>query len=128
VLIAPWLAVGLGGAIGSIARHALGVTLRSWLPGAGFPWATLLVNVLGGLAIGLLAGGGLARLGASETVRLGLITGVLGGFTTFSAFSLESARLLQDAPLLAVANVVANVSLSLGACLCGLWLARALLS
>lgn len=127
MLIAPWLAVALGGAVGSLARYAVSVAVRTWLPAAGFPWSTLLVNVLGGLAMGVLAGGGLARLGASETLRVGLLTGVLGGFTTFSAFSLESVRLFQDAPLLGLANVFANVILSLGACLCGLWWARSLL-
>lgn len=111
-----WLAVALGGALGSLARYALKLGL---MPLSTFPWWTLIVNVSGGLLIGLLA-----SLGREwpEALRLGLIVGLLGGFTTFSAFSLETLELLRQQPLLALSNVLANVTLSIAACAAGLWL------
>jgi len=85
---------------------------------SAFPWATLSVNVLGSLAMGLVAGW-LARSGGSETMRLLLAVGVLGGFTTFSAFSLEVVSLIERGePGLALTYL----ALSLGAGLLGLWL------
>lgn len=87
------LLVMLGGAIGAGLRHLVGVATFAWA-GPGFPWGTLFVNLTGGLAIGLLAGW-LARSGGSEQVRLFAAVGVLGGFTTFSAFSLETWLMLE---------------------------------
>lgn len=92
-----YLWVGLGGFIGSVARY--GVAL--WLaPGeiGRFPWATFAVNCVGCLLIGVLAGV-FARAPAPDAVRLFAITGVLGGFTTFSAFGLESVTLLRRGDL-----------------------------
>ncbi len=85
--------VMVGGAVGSGARHLVG---RAWLAlaGPGFPFGTLTVNLVGGLAMGLLVGW-LARHGAGENWRLLLGVGVLGGFTTFSSFSLEVVTMLQ---------------------------------
>lgn len=98
------LYVALGGAVGAVARYQLGRAVALWAgPNAAFPWATLSVNVLGSLAMGLLAGW-LARAGVgscvvsgmgSEPVRLALGVGLLGGFTTFSAFSLEMMALIE---------------------------------
>jgi CrcB protein len=92
------LHVALGGAIGSVLRYQVGRGMTHWLgPQAmtAFPWSTLTVNVVGSLAMGLLAGF-LARHGqGGEQYRLLLGVGLLGGFTTFSAFSLEMAMLLQ---------------------------------
>jgi CrcB protein len=121
-----WLAVALGGALGSVARYALSTSLRTLIP--GFPWGTLIVNVIGGLAMGAITAYALARPGAlSEPLRLGLTTGILGGFTTFSAFSVETLLLWRDGNAsLAFANVAANLILSLAACALGLWLARSL--
>lgn len=125
---APWLAVAAGGAAGSLARYAVGLVLaagRSAVP--AFPLATLAVNTLGGLGIGIVAGLAAARPGFPEAWRLALATGFMGGFTTFSAFSLETLRLLERGlPALAAANVLANLALSLAACAAGLWCARAL--
>ncbi len=87
------LIVMLGGALGAGARHLVGVfTLARY--GPGFPWGTLTVNLVGGLLMGLLAGW-LARAGGSEAARLFLAVGVLGGFTTFSAFSLDTFLMIE---------------------------------
>ena len=91
--------VALGGGIGAVARYQTGRLLTMLLGPAtvaAFPWATLAVNVIGSLAMGLLAGG-LARFGAGggETWRLLVGVGLLGGFTTFSAFSLELMLLIE---------------------------------
>ena len=118
-----WLAVALGGAAGSLARHGLGLWARAVVPGV--PLATLLVNVIGGFCIGLIFAVGAARPEWPEWLRLGAITGVLGGFTTFSAFSLETVLLWQEGRgAAAFANVALNVLLRLGACALGLWLGR----
>ena len=112
--------VALGGAAGSVARYSVGVWAAR-LFGASLPWGTLIVNVLGGLAMGALA----ARLGpAQETLRLALGVGVLGGFTTFSAFSLETVRLIEQGPATAALYVAASLILSVGACWAGLTLGR----
>jgi fluoride exporter len=90
--------VALGGGTGAVLRYQLGRGLTHWLGApavSAFPWATLAVNLLGGLAMGLLAGA-VARLGPEgETWRLLLGVGLLGGFTTFSAFSLELMMLVE---------------------------------
>lgn len=88
------LAVALGGAGGALARYHVGRAI-GWIagPNATLPWGTLIVNVLGSLAMGLLLGW-LARSGGNEALRLALGVGLLGGFTTFSAFSFETVQLL----------------------------------
>jgi fluoride exporter len=103
------LLVALGGAAGSVARYTLS-TLSIQLLGAGFPWGTLVVNVLGSAAIGVLGG-----MGVDGGWRLLLVTGMLGGFTTFSAFSLETGLLWQRHWSLAVVYVAASLALGLAA-------------
>jgi len=92
------LAVTAGGTIGSWMRFLVGRLYVAWLgpiKASAFPWGTLTVNVAGSLAMGLLIGW-LARYGnASETARLFLAVGVLGGFTTFSSFSMEFSLMMQ---------------------------------
>jgi CrcB protein len=92
-----WIAVAIGGAIGSVGRFWL-ATVMTALTGPRFPWGTLLINVLGSFVIGLVAGVTLtpARVGIHPDVRIFLMTGVCGGFTTFSAFSLQTLELLQS--------------------------------
>jgi CrcB protein len=114
------LLVALGGALGSVARFGLGIA-GARLFGLAFPWGTLAVNVIGGLAMGLLA----ARVGPhQESLRLLLGVGFLGGFTTFSAFSLETVRLMEQAPSSALIYAGASLLLSVGACWAGLLLGR----
>jgi len=114
------LLVALGGAIGSAARFGVGLAAARWF-GLAFPWGTLAVNVLGGLAMGMLA----ARVGPEqETLRLFLGVGLLGGFTTFSAFSLETVRLMEQAPAQGALYVAASLVLSVAACWAGLVLGR----
>jgi CrcB protein len=100
--------VGAGGFIGAVARHAVGLSLGPLAPGR-FPVATFLVNCVGCLLIGLVAAT-VARLPVPEHVRLFLMTGVLGGFTTFSAFGLESLSLLRRGDFaIAAAYVLGSV-------------------
>jgi CrcB protein len=114
------LLVAVGGAAGSLARYGVGVIVARWF-GLDFPWGTLIVNVLGGLAMGMLV----ARVGPeNESMRLAVGAGLLGGFTTFSAFSLETVRLMQHQPGLAALYVALSVALSVGACWAGLLLVR----
>ena len=91
-----WLAVASGGAIGSIARFWLTGVMTA-LTGPRFPWGTLLINALGAFVIGLVAGLSLTptRVGIHPDLRVFLMTGVCGGFTTFSAFSLQTLELIE---------------------------------
>ncbi len=122
-----WIAVALGGATGSVMRYLLAVWGRSNVP--GFPLATLTVNTVGGVFIGLIFALTAGRAEVPDWLRTGLISGVLGGFTTFSAFSLETLLLLREGNAgLALANIGLNVLLSLGGCALGLLLGRSALS
>jgi CrcB protein len=115
-----YLFVALGGALGSVARYAVAVGATRWL-GAGFPWGTLFVNVAGSFAIGLLAAlvtsDGRPALGVDA--RAFIMIGVLGGFTTFSSFSLDTLTLARHGALGAAA---ANAGLSMALCLAAVWL------
>jgi len=90
----PYFIVFLGAGIGGALRHGVNVGAAR-LFGYGFPYGTLIVNVVGSFAIGLLAGYFAFRPGIGQHVRLFLTTGLLGGFTTFSAFSLDTALLVE---------------------------------
>ena len=115
-----WIA--LGGAFGSVLRFASSEWIQSRWP--SFPWGTLFVNVLGSALIGALAALSEAgRLGDTLSLRHFLMIGVLGGFTTFSSFSLQTLMLARSgAVLMAGLNVLASVGLCLGAA----WLGFAL--
>ncbi|WP_374388443.1 fluoride efflux transporter CrcB [Sandaracinobacter sp.] len=117
-----FLLVGLGGALGAMARFGVGRIVGV----TALPWATLSVNVLGGFAMGLLAGWLAVRGSGGEGWRLLLGVGVLGGFTTFSAFSLEMMLMLERGEMLtAIGYALASVVLSVGALALGLGLAKA---
>jgi CrcB protein len=119
-----WFAVGLGGALGSMARHAVNrVVLHSW-PTLTFPIATTMVNVLGCIVIGVLAGlASSGRIGMTPFWRELVIVGFIGGFTTFSTFGLETVTLLRSgAGVLAVLSVVVQLAGGLAGVYLGLLL------
>lgn len=118
------LAIAAGGALGAVGRYLAVLAVGRWL-GESFPWGTLAVNVTGGLAMGLLAGLGAHAWQPSPELRAFLLTGMLGGFTTFSAFSLDVALLWERGEVAAaLAYVLASVVCSVGALFAGLWAAR----
>lgn len=121
------LLVAVGGAIGSLLRYYVGLgSLR--LMGPGFPWGTLIVNVVGCFIIGVFAEMIMRRFNASVELRLLLITGFLGGFTTFSAFSLDAITLFERGEVFAGGiYIAASVGLSMVAVMAGLGLMRVLL-
>lgn len=122
------LVIGGGGFLGSILRHVIGGWAQRLSGDGAFPWGTLTVNVIGCLVIGALGQVIDSRGALSPETRAFLIVGVLGGFTTFSAFGNESFRALQagDA-VMAGLNVLANVGLGLVAVWCG-WTGAGLLT
>lgn len=123
-----YLLVFLGAGIGGAFRHGVNMAAARLL-GTGFPWGTLTVNVVGGFAMGVLAEWLALRAGAGWTqhMRLFLTTGILGGFTTFSAFSLDAVLLWErGAPSLALTYVTVSVALSIAGLIGGLVLIRAL--
>ena len=120
------LLVFVGSGIGGVLRHLVNV-LGMRLLGPTFPWWTLTVNVVGGTAMGMIVGWFALRAGegSGQTLRLFLTTGIVGGFTTFSAFSLDAVVLWQRGESgLAAAYVIASVVLSIGAVMAGLAVMR----
>lgn len=117
-----WVAVG--GGLGSMARFCM----TGWMAGlteGRYPWGTLAINVLGSLVIGLVAGLTLTplRVGWHPDVRIFLMTGICGGFTTFSAFSLQAVELLQAGNIVAAFGyMAASVLLCLAATAAGIWI------
>ena len=119
-----YLIVFLGAGIGGALRHGVNVGSAK-LFGYGFPFGTMIVNVVGSFAMGLLAGYFAFRPGIGQHVRLFLTTGILGGFTTFSAFSLDTALLVErHAYGLALGYAVGSVAASVSALFFGLALFR----
>jgi len=118
------LAIAIGGGLGSLARHYLSTGVYS-VTGSTFPYGILAVNVLGGLIMGIVVELGALKLSYSLEMRAFLTTGILGGFTTFSTFSLDTALLIERGDWLGAAiYMVASVLLSVGALFGGLWLVR----
>lgn len=120
-----FLIVAAGGALGAVARYGVG-TLAGRLGASHWPWGTLTVNIVGGLLMGALTGWLAFRGGQhAESIRLFAAVGILGGFTTFSAFSLETALMIEKRQLaLAGGYVAASVVLSILALFVGLMVAR----
>jgi fluoride exporter len=116
--------VAAGGAIGASLRHLANVaSLR--LVGPNFPWGTMAINIAGCMAMGVFIELLARRFNASNEIRLFVATGILGGFTTFSAFSLDFAVLWERGALIpALAYATASVVGSLFALFLGLWVAR----
>lgn len=120
-----FLLVFLGGGLGAALRHGVNL-LAARLAAGAFPAGTLLINVLGSLAMGVVVELFAQRAGLPQNLRLFLTTGILGGFTTFSAFSYESALLHERGQTaLAAAYVAASVALGIGALFVGMALVRA---
>jgi fluoride exporter len=121
----PIILVMSGGAIGAGLRYGLSRALP--YAGDSWPWATFAANVLGGLAMGVLAAWVMRGDNSAESLRLFVGVGVLGGFTTFSAFSLEMMRMIERGQIgLAMGYAVASVLLALGALFVGMTAAKAI--
>lgn len=111
------LAIAGGGAVGALLRYWMSSGTHALL-GRGFPYGTLVVNVLGSFAVGFLFVLFLERMTLSGEWRAGILIGVLGAFTTFSTFSIETLNLLEDGAHL---KASLNVALSVALCLAGAW-------
>lgn len=117
--LVAYLVIGIGSALGGIARYGCGLAAVA-LWGPGFPWGTLLINILGSIVIGGFATltGPDGRLLVGTLARQFVMVGICGGYTTFSSFSLETLELLRHGRLPAA---LAYVALSLTLCLIGVW-------
>lgn len=119
-------AVAVGGAFGSVARHLLAARITAWL-GSGFPWGIFMVNVLGGFIMGLLVELMALKWSLSMEWRAFLTVGILGGFTTFSSFSLDTVAMMQRGDFgLAALYVVGSVALSVGVLFAAMMAVRAI--
>jgi len=112
------VAIAVGGALGSVLRYGLSNWVHGFA-GRGFPYGTLAVNVIGCLAMGVLFVLLVERLGTGAVWRAGLLIGALGGFTTFSTFSIETFNLIEQG---AMAKAAANMAVSLILCVGATWL------
>ena len=127
-LVSSFIWVALGGAVGSVARFGFNLAAPRLL-GADFPWATLIVNILGSLIMGFLAAFLAEKYADQADLRLFLLTGVLGGFTTFSAFSLDVFNLVQRGESsTAMIYASASVVLSIVAVFAGFVVSRAIIA
>ena len=121
-----FLIIFLGGGLGAGMRHLTGLAAMR-LMGPGYPWGTLIVNIAGSLAMGILIALLGRKLQVTNEVRLFIATGFLGGFTTFSAFSLDVAVMWERGTVvIAGIYILASVILSLLAVFAGLWLVRSM--
>ncbi|MDA5193084.1 fluoride efflux transporter CrcB [Govanella unica] len=122
------LAVGVGGAIGAVSRYLMALAIFRAL-GPGFPWGTLAINVLGSLLMGVLAELLALRFSLPHPMQAFFLTGVLGGFTTFSTFSLDAVTLMARGQSgAAFLYIGGSVILSLAALFAGLAITRSLIS
>ena len=120
------MAIAAGGAIGALLRYWTSLAVHSRL-GSGFPYGTLMVNVLGSLLMGFLYIWLIERIVAGATLRAFLLIGVLGAFTTFSTFSMETLNLVEGGQLgKALLNVVVSVTVCMTAAALGVFAARQL--
>ena len=119
------LAIAIGGGLGSLARHYLSTIVYA-ATGGTFPWGILVVNVVGGFAMGLIVELSALKLNIGPELRAFLTTGILGGFTTFSAFSLDSALLIERGEWIGAGSyIMGSIVLSIAALFAGLWVVRA---
>ena len=121
------LSIGAGGALGALGRHYAMAFWARWL-GEGFPYGTVFVNVFGSLVIGMVMEGLALKFNAPLEARAFFVTGFLGAFTTFSAFSLDVFRLVETGQVVqAIAYISASVALSILAVFGGVFLMRGIL-
>jgi fluoride exporter len=119
-----YLLVFIGGGLGASLRHTVNITCAKCI-GTAFPWGTFIINITGSIVMGLIAGYLAFKGEASQPWRLFLMTGILGGYTTFSAFSLDAGLLYERGTLgVAAAYVLGSVILSIIGLFAGLALAR----
>jgi len=119
-----YLLVFVGGGLGASLRHLINLICARCI-GTGFPWGTFIINISGSTVMGLIAGYLAFKGEASQPWRLFVMTGILGGYTTFSAFSLDTALLYERGELgLAAAYVLGSVVLSIAGLFAGLALVR----
>jgi len=111
------VAIALAGALGALARWGVGTWFGQRFP--SFPWGTLVINVSGSFLLGVLFAALIERAAGSPTMRIALTTGLMGAYTTFSTFSLETFRLIEDG---ATGAALANIGLSLALGLVAVWL------
>jgi len=120
------LLAALGGAIGSVLRYLVGVFTVRWF-GPSFPWGTLTVNIVGSFIIGLTVEMIARRFNASMELRVFIVTGIIGGFTTWSSFSLDTMVLFERGAIAAAAAyVIGSLVVSFAAVFAGLALGRAM--
>ncbi len=120
------LYVAIGGALGAVLRYSISSGIYHWF-GRGFPYGTLVVNVIGSLAIGLLTILLVEKFNVSQELKLGLVVGVLGALTTFSTFSWDTLHLLEQGFVQkAFLNILLNVTVCIGAAWLGALWARSM--
>ncbi len=118
-VMGAYVAVAVGGAIGSVARFWMTGAMTA-ATGSRFPWGTLLINIIGSFVIGVVAGFTLTpvRMGVHPDIRIFLMTGICGGFTTFSAFSLQTIEMIQTGDIVpAIGYILGSVAF----CLLAVW-------
>lgn len=116
------VAIAAGGAVGAVLRYWVSTGIYAWF-GRGFPWGTLVVNLLGSFAMGLLFVLFIERMSVGPELRAAVLIGVLGAFTTFSTFSMETLNLIEQAEYL---DAGLNVLVSVVACLAACWIGVAI--
>ena len=112
-----YIAIAIGGSLGAIARYWFQTSAHQWL-GFGFPYGTLSVNILGSLLMGFLSVLLVSRFEVSEAVRVGLLVGFLGSFTTFSTFAMDTLQLTESGAIL---KATSYILLSVLCCIIGAW-------
>ena len=112
-----YIALAIGGSLGAVARYWVQTSTHQWL-GFGFPYGTLTVNIVGSLLMGFLSVLLVSRFELSEAIRVGLLVGFLGSFTTFSTFAMDTLQLTENGAILKAASYIL---LSVLCCIIGAW-------
>ena len=112
-----YLAIALGGSFGAMSRHWMSISTYQWL-GNEFPYGTLMVNLLGSLLIGFLSVLLVYRFQVSETLRIGVLSGFPGSFTTFSTFAIDTLQLVENETMI---KAIVYIVLSVLLCVVGAW-------